>query len=381
MRAKTIIILSPQNWGTMFLSKHHYAVELAKLGNKVYFINPPKDFRFNIKTIINIEPEGSVENLFIVEHRLNFPYLLKFKAIEIFHYLIKFHINKLVKKIGVIDIVWSFDLGNIYPFKYFHSVPKKIFFPVDEPLNKAAIESAKGANIVVSITKEILDKYLHFNISQLQINHGVADYFLQKENEFNKTDDKIRIGLSGNFMRKDIDRPILLKIINENPNILFECFGAYETTQSNISGDNYDKETNSFVELIKNANNVILHGPVPPKKLAKELHRMDAFLICYDVQKDQSKGTNYHKVMEYLAIGKVIISNNISTYINQPDFVQMVKERENNEELPKLLNKIVSNISEYNSILQLKKRIEFAKSNTYQLLIKNHESILLSNKE
>ena len=98
MRAKTIIILSPQNWGTMFLSKHHYAVELAKLGNKVYFINPPKDFRFNIKTIINIEPEGSVENLFIVEHRLNFPYLLKFKAIEIFHYLIKFHINKLVKK-------------------------------------------------------------------------------------------------------------------------------------------------------------------------------------------------------------------------------------------------------------------------------------------
>ena len=209
----------------------------------------------------------------------------------------------------------------------------------------------------------------------------MADYFLQKENEFNKTDDKIRIGLSGNFMRKDIDRPILLKIINENPNILFECFGAYETTQSNISGDNYDKETNSFVELIKNANNVILHGPVPPKKLAKELHRMDAFLICYDVQKDQSKGTNYHKVMEYLAIGKVIISNNISTYINQPDFVQMVKERENNEELPKLLNKIVSNISEYNSILQLKKRIEFAKSNTYQLLIKNHESILLSNKE
>ena len=41
LRNKTILIISPQAWGKMFLSKHHYAIELAKRGNAVYFLNPP----------------------------------------------------------------------------------------------------------------------------------------------------------------------------------------------------------------------------------------------------------------------------------------------------------------------------------------------------
>jgi hypothetical protein len=55
---------------------------------------------------------------------------------------------------------------------------------------------------------------------------------------------------------------------------------------------------------------------VSPEALSKELRRMDAFLICYDVEKDQSKGSNYHKVMEYLAYGRPIISNFITRYKN-----------------------------------------------------------------
>ena len=64
---------------------------------------------------------------------------------------------------------------------------------------------------------------------------------------------------------------------------------------------------------------------------------MDAFLICYDVLKDQSKGTNYHKVLEYVSTGKIIVANNISTYENEPALVQMVKERDSNDKLPVLL--------------------------------------------
>jgi len=38
---KTIFILSPQPWGKMHISKHHYAIELAKKGNLIYYFNPP----------------------------------------------------------------------------------------------------------------------------------------------------------------------------------------------------------------------------------------------------------------------------------------------------------------------------------------------------
>jgi len=37
LRNKTIIILSPEKWGKMMLSKHHYAIELAGMGNIVFF--------------------------------------------------------------------------------------------------------------------------------------------------------------------------------------------------------------------------------------------------------------------------------------------------------------------------------------------------------
>ena len=34
---KQIPLISPQNRGTLFVSKQHYAIELAKRGNTVYF--------------------------------------------------------------------------------------------------------------------------------------------------------------------------------------------------------------------------------------------------------------------------------------------------------------------------------------------------------
>ncbi len=40
---KTILFISPGPWGINHVSKHHYAIELAKIGNDVYFLNPPSD--------------------------------------------------------------------------------------------------------------------------------------------------------------------------------------------------------------------------------------------------------------------------------------------------------------------------------------------------
>ncbi len=46
---KTILLISPESWGKSFVSKHHYAVELAKKGNIVYFLNPPSDTNQSLK--------------------------------------------------------------------------------------------------------------------------------------------------------------------------------------------------------------------------------------------------------------------------------------------------------------------------------------------
>ena len=373
LKNKTILIISPQAWGNMFLAKHHYAIELAKYGNEVYFLNPPQ--KNKVKDNIEIVESKVVDSLYLVNHSLSFPYQIKFKWIRLFHFLMKFHIDKIEKKIGKkIDIVWSFDLGDYYPFKYFSNKSYKFFMPIDEPSNKVAINAAKGCDIIFSITNEILEKYKDFNVPKHFIHHGLAEEFVNpKKIDFVK-DDTVRIGLSGNWLRTDIDTDVLLQIIQENPEVLFEFWGSYKSKQSNIGGGS-DKEIASFIEQLISKENVIMHGVVHPKELAIQFQRMDAFLICYDILEDQSKGTNYHKVMEYLSTGKVVISNNISTYQNL-GLIEMNKSRIDNKELPELFIEVVSNFNIYNNDILMKKRREFALENSYSNKITEIEKII-----
>ncbi len=92
---------------------------------------------------------------------------------------------------------------------------------------------------------------------------------------------------------------------------------------------------------------------------------MDAFLICYDINKDQSKDTNYHKIMEYLSTGKVIISNNVTTYKNMPSLLQMTEERDNNRKLPSLFKEVIGKLAVHNSEACRHARIAYARDNMY----------------
>ncbi len=377
LRNKAILILSPQNWGTMFLSKHHYAIELAKKGNKVYFLNPPaQDKPFNLKPHVANAPSGVVEGLYLVNHRFGFPYTLKFHAKPLYNMLVGLHIRKIIRSIGgAPDIIWSFDLGDLYPFRLFRSGAYRIFHPVDEPLNKTAIDSATGANVIFSVTKEILEKYAGFDIPRHFINHGLSDEFMGLPGFEKDGPPPIRVGFAGNLLRDDIDREIMLRIVRENPEVVFECWGSYTGKQSNIGGSG-DSLTETFIASLKKCENVILHGAVPTAVLANEMQRMDVFLICYDVRKDQSRGTNYHKIMEFLSTGKVIVSNNVTTYKDRPALVQMVKERDNNEGLPALFKEVIGHLDDYNRPARQEERRTFARDNTYETQIERIEKII-----
>lgn len=374
LKNKSILIVSPQSWGKMFLSKHHYAVELAKYGNKVYFLNPPH-FQNDLPAI-TLKADSGIQNLTIIDHRLSFPYFLKFHWIGLFHFFMRFHIKKVLRTIGEpVDIVWSFDLGHLYPFSLFPEKCLKVFHPVDEPLTNTAIDSAKGAQVIFSVTNEILDKYKNYQAPRHFINHGLSAEFIKSYQPVWQKTLPLRIGLAGNWMRPDIDTACLLQVIKEHPDVRFEFWGSYKQADSNIGGSD-NLAIDNFIQHIQHSSNVVLHGPVSVEILAADLQQMDAFLICYDVQKDQSKGTNYHKVMEYLSTGKVIISNNITTYNKEKDLVAMIPERDNNTNLPDLFRSIIKDIDKYNSEPLRIKRHAFALDNTYVKQVERIEYLL-----
>jgi len=366
LKRQTILILSPQSWGTMFLSKHHYALELARRGNSVFFLNPPQQEKERGKSFIEIKPLEGHENLFLIEHRLFFPYWLKFKAQGVFHWLIQFHIKRIVARIDQpLQLVWSFDLGNLYPLRYFRVPVYKVFHPVDEPLNKAAIDAAEGADILFSVTHEILEKYNHCEAPKYFINHGVSEEFLEVGEGHTNSQETLHVGWSGNLLRPEIDREILLRIIHENPRVTFDFWGSHSLKQTNIGGA-IDQETEKFITRLHQEQNVKLHGAVSSGTLATAIRDMDAFLICYDIEKDQSKGTNYHKIMEYISTGKITISNNVTTYRDRPELIQMISDRKSNDSLPELFRRVVDNLKEYNTSELIRLRRRFAADNSYK---------------
>ncbi len=369
LKGKTILVISPQAWGDMLISKHHYALELARRGNQVYFLNPPDNDHWNMRSQdkrIQIRVSKANPNLYLVGQVLYFPYLLKFHARGIYNLLIKKQIRNILKQIGKpTDIVWSFDLGNLFPLAYFKKDIYKVFQPVDEPGDYHAILAANGANIIFSVTREILDKYKNYKVRRCFINHGLATEFTEVRENMELKSARIQAGMSGNLLRTDLDRSTLLKIVHENPAVDFHFFGSYKAQESNISGKS-DADTEAFLEKLHSYKYVNFHGVLKTKELALYLNRMDILIICYDIEKDQSRGTNYHKVMEYLSTGKVIVSNNITTYINEPDLVHMASERQNNFELPALFKETALNLSLYNSADLIEKRKQFARQNTYE---------------
>lgn len=373
LTGKTILIISPQSWGKMFVSKHHYAVELAKRGNTVYFLNPP-DEKLQNNIIIKNEVEGL--SLFCIYHKINFPYFIKFHAIGLFHWLMKGQVKKILKAIGrPLDIIWSFDLENLYPFRLFPGKVLRIFHPVDEPRTNNAILAAEGADVIFSVTYEILEKYHSNKAPKWFINHGISADFLNLEQIEPNRRDKLYIGVAGNLLRPDIDHKIFLQIIDENVDIIFECWGSYHFNDANLAGEE-NREIQHFIKALQLKPNVRLHGAVGTKELVKGFAKMDGFLICYDVIRDQSKGTNYHKIIEFLSTGKVVISNNVSTYERYPGLIEMVKERDSNENLPILFKKIINDVGVHNSKARMEYRMNFANNNSYQKHLNEIEYVI-----
>ena len=375
LTGQVIFIISYENWGPMLMSKHHYAIQLSKAGNKVFFINHPDRRKSMKRGQIKIAATG-YNNLFVVEHRLFYPYFLKFKLNSLFIFLTGIHVNSIIRKVRVYpDIVWSFDTGNSIPLKLFSKSKLKILMPVDGPFgHKDELKSAEKADVIISVTERILNVFREFKVPKLLINHGVADVFLA---DYNKPDKKpIRVGYSGSLIRNDLDTTVFLKIIQGHPDIIFEFWGEYDYNKSNIHlPQDVLNETRLFLDTLGKLSNVILHGTVDSAKLAEGLARMNALLICYKIKNDQ----NHHKVLEYLGTGKVIVSNYMSSYKDEdPDLINMVKSNENNIELSGLFDSVISNLGFHNSQEKQQKRKTFAKKYSYSGNIRRIEEFINS---
>lgn len=359
-----IFLISQQSWGEMFVSKHHYAVQLSKQNNQVFFLNPPDQQGILSPGEIQIE-KSPYEGLKIIHHRLFFPYKMKFHLSSLYVFGMRLHIKRMIQKLNINPtIIWSFDLSDTIPLQAFPKVAKRIFMPVDRSYGAMTMRAAKAADYLVVITTENELAFSKLHKPLLKITHGVEPAFIHQPIPFQKNGN-IHIGMSGNFTRPDIDWSTLIKIVEANKDVIFECWGSFRSKGSNLAGSELDDpDMIQKSDYLASLPNFRIHGNIPSNQLPNALKEMDGFLICYDPSKDFTGGSNYHKILEYLGTGKVIISNRGESYRNT-GLLEMAMKTDNTD-LPEKFKTVINNIESYNEMNLQMKRTEYAKNNTYE---------------
>lgn len=360
-----IIIFSPQSWHHIKVSKHHYALAFAE-EHEVYFVNPcDTGFGMEFNLITSIDSP----NLKIINYKIPIPELFKHrlpklykKAVEKF---LKYHLHHLHK---YFNIAIDFGYYQFFDSLDFLKADRKIFFPVDD--NSKLGKSKRGADFLFTVSHVIQKKFMANNIACEWINHGLGKEFVQiaKENPDTKTtNQKIKVGYSGNLMIPYLDIPILETIISSHPEIEFHFFG--EPTRTGVS-----PKMDSWHKFLTTQKNIICHGNLFISELATNLKYMDAFLFCYKPDYINYHAENSHKILEYLSTGKVIISTYLSVYENLKLYPMTEKDR--NEDLPTLFSQIIKNIIQWNTNFMSNKRKLYALENTYASKINHIISVI-----
>lgn len=351
LKNKTILIISPEGWGTSFVSKHHYATLLSQTDNTVYFLNPPSE-----KTqITTINP-----NLQIIDYQLNMRGANRLPAF-LRNLLNARQISKIRQQFlpKALDIVWSFDPYRFQNLKAWKA-KTAIYHPVDVHHTNLEFDIAATADIIFSTADLILQKFENKlpKVPKYKINHGLATHFLQENIQAAALpkDYKTKVGYVGNLNYPYLDTSILLQIIKSSPEVGFFFIGPY--TKSNLSGE----QQADFIAALQQLPNVHLMGAKPSAELPRYLAAFDMFLMSYAADQYRRELANPHKILEYFSTGKCVVAHYIDEYKAQPELVTMAKT---NADLPALFALTVANIERSNAPKYQELRRQYARENTY----------------
>jgi hypothetical protein len=377
---KTILIISPQAWGVMHVSKHHYAIELAKRGNTVYFLNPPDE---SLQGKCNIEVASGYENLYTVSYKPYFPFSIRFKLRILFDLLMKVQVKRILKILPQKpDVTWCFD-PNLFSDLRCFKADVNIYHPVDPVIYNYQYRPALTVDVVFTVSDDILSGFKKFKTPGYFINHGLNDdYACYAREKLTKVighitpSNTIKAGYIGNMLRGIIDHRLIIRLIQDFKQVEFHFWGSYEMGHANLSGGSNAEITN-FLHVLKTSSNVVLHGPKPAREILKEIDEIDVFFLFYNEKAGESDRSNAHKILEYLSTGKVMVSNLFTTYKDRTDLLCMPQNGDDSY-LYLTFQDVINNIHVYNAPENMKKRMEFALDNLYDKQVDKIEKIIIS---
>jgi glycosyltransferase involved in cell wall biosynthesis len=356
-----ILLVSPQPWDHLQISKHHYAISLG-LKNTVFFLSPP-ELRLGLGAIERRATQAiGVEE---VRWRPRVPPLMRFHAPNFYRAMICMDARRLARHLGGdIDIVWCFDV-NTFPNLRAFGAHRTIFHPVDPLSSKRQARVAETADLVLSVSPEILasvTREVPMTPAEV-IPHGIGPEFMALAvSEIQKYAATSHCGYFGNLDRSIIDFDLLAAAVKSSPATTFHFWGP-------ASPDG------AAMQALGSLANVRLHGAVSKVELARQAASMDAFLLAYREHRIESDLSNSHKILEYFATGRVVVSTYMSCHNSAEDLLVRTP-RERPDDFPSLVNSVLRELDLHNSIERMNRRKALASDHGYEALLNRIAGLL-----
>lgn len=341
---KNILLISPESWDHIFVSKHHYAIELSRCNN-VFFLNPPGKGGLRVRST-------GYENIFSVDYNgflKGLRFLPAFFQRQAFRWVYR-RIERAVK--CKFDCVWSFDNSVFFDWRFLPGNVLKICHIVDSSQNFQFRSAASSADICFGVSENIVARLKRFNPKSYLVQHGLAvpakveDCVLPGSNQ-------LKAVYAGNLKSVYLDHGTVQELVERFPFVDFIFIGP--------GGEEWIRRSNVYV--IPRVNKEVMFG---------YLEKGDVLLLLYNYKAFPEQLTNAHKILEYLYTGKVIVASYFSDY-SESNLIELTSSR---EELIKTFSRVLDNLEDLNSKASMDARRNYALKNTYHMRVQEVESLI-----
>ena len=353
LRNQNILIISPQRWDDIYVSKHHYAIELGRRFNLVYFLNPPSDKYRISKTVFT--------NVFSLDYPGHLPGL-RFLPRVLQRLLMKHVAQRLEGLSGLnFNIVWSFDNSVFFDLDAFGPDTLKICHIVDLNQDFQFVTAAITADLCISTNRFVLEKFKQVNSRSYFINHGFSERLEKTPAKVRLPGaNRIKVGYAGNLDIPYIDWALLNTILDQNPHIDVVIAGPWK---------------NQSLDGVRLRNNLFYIGVLTAEELPSFYSEVDALILFYLADTFRWQLANPHKMMEYLGSGKMICSTFTVEYAEMAK-TGLFAMSETNAEFPELFRRSMASLDLWNSESLRSKRKSFAQLNTYEQQVDRIEGLI-----
>lgn len=345
----SVLLISPEPWDAHTVSKHHYAMTLARRGSQVFFLNPP-DVSF---ADITIQSAPDQPNLHIV----NAPKValgLRFYPSPLRRWLERRWLERLESVAGSeMEVIWLFENSRFFDMR-FAGDRLKIYHQVDLNQEFNHRVAASTADICFCTTDFIKKMLIPYNPRTFKIHHGVAvpnagaqELTVSQQNNFAET--AINVAYIGNLDIPYLDVALLAELVKTFPGVRFHFVGQYRP-----DGNLYQACFGSL--------NVVWWGRVESGLIPAIIERCDVQLVTYLADQYREQLASPHKIMEYLASGKTIVATYTDEYKDKRHLLEMV---EDSRSFISRFETVINNLEEHNSTANQLKRIQFAQEHKY----------------